>query len=157
MLCGVGFSEMQRVQHILCLTFRFWPTTAFEFFFYVIWSPFILLWPRFGALAINPLNAELNPICHLLALLGAYPILHISRIRFKVGGTIFYSDASAMFYCITNKYINSVQHVAPLSATWFGSHEPWWENYFYNNLKNNKYVWTGNFSLLSENSLHLTA
>ena len=30
---------------------------------------------------INPLNAELNPICHLLALLGAHPILHISRIR----------------------------------------------------------------------------
>jgi hypothetical protein len=28
---------------------------------------------------INPLNAELNPICHLLALLGAHHILHISR------------------------------------------------------------------------------
>jgi len=34
---------------------------------------FILIW-------INPLNAELNPICHLLALLGAQHILHISRI-----------------------------------------------------------------------------
>ena len=30
------------------------------------------------------LNAELNPICHLLALLGAHPILHISRIRVKL-------------------------------------------------------------------------
>jgi hypothetical protein len=30
---------------------------------------------------INPLNAELNPICLLLALLGAHHILHISRIR----------------------------------------------------------------------------
>jgi hypothetical protein len=30
---------------------------------------------------INPLNAELNPICHLLALLGAHHILHISRVR----------------------------------------------------------------------------
>ena len=30
---------------------------------------------------LNPLNAELNPICHLLALLGAHHILHISRIR----------------------------------------------------------------------------
>jgi hypothetical protein len=29
----------------------------------------------------NPLNAELNPICHLLALLGARHILHVSRIR----------------------------------------------------------------------------
>ena len=26
-----------------------------------------------------------NPICHLLALLGAHPILHISRIRVKLG------------------------------------------------------------------------
>jgi hypothetical protein len=31
----------------------------------------------------NPLNAELNPICHLLTLLGAHHILHISRIRVK--------------------------------------------------------------------------
>jgi len=33
--------------------------------------------------AINPLNAKLNPICHLLVLLRAHPILHISRIRVK--------------------------------------------------------------------------
>jgi hypothetical protein len=32
---------------------------------------------------INHLNAELNPICHLLALLGTHPILHVSRIRVK--------------------------------------------------------------------------
>jgi hypothetical protein len=31
-------------------------------------------------LNINPLNAELNPICHLLALL-AHHNLHVSRIR----------------------------------------------------------------------------
>jgi hypothetical protein len=29
------------------------------------------------------LNAELNPICHLLALLGAHHILHVSRVRVK--------------------------------------------------------------------------
>jgi len=32
---------------------------------------------------INPLNGELNPICHLLLLLGFHHILHISRIRVK--------------------------------------------------------------------------
>jgi hypothetical protein len=32
---------------------------------------------------INPLNAGLNPICHLLALLGAHHILHVSRMRVK--------------------------------------------------------------------------
>jgi len=34
---------------------------------------------------INPLNAELNPFCHLLALLGDHHILHVSRIRVNVG------------------------------------------------------------------------
>jgi hypothetical protein len=32
---------------------------------------------------INPLNAELNPICHLLALLGAHHILYVSKVRVK--------------------------------------------------------------------------
>jgi hypothetical protein len=31
----------------------------------------------------NPLNAELNPICHLLALVAAHHILHFSRVRVK--------------------------------------------------------------------------
>jgi hypothetical protein len=29
---------------------------------------------------INPLNTKLNPICHLLALLGAHRILHVSGV-----------------------------------------------------------------------------
>jgi len=35
-----------------------------------------IIWGSF-----NPLNAELNPICHLLALLGVHYFLHVSRIR----------------------------------------------------------------------------
>jgi len=31
----------------------------------------------------NPLHAELNPICHLLTLLGAHHIFHVSGIRVK--------------------------------------------------------------------------
>jgi len=31
----------------------------------------------------NSLNAKLNPICHLLAMLGAHPILHVSSLRVK--------------------------------------------------------------------------
>jgi hypothetical protein len=38
-------------------------------------------WLKYGD--INPLNAELNPICHLLALLGARHILHVSGVRVK--------------------------------------------------------------------------
>jgi len=32
---------------------------------------------------INPLNADLNPIYHLLALLGVHHIFHVSRVRVK--------------------------------------------------------------------------
>jgi len=38
------------------------------------------LWDK----TLNPLNDELNPICHLLALLGAHHILHVSRIRVNI-------------------------------------------------------------------------
>ena len=38
---------------------------------------------------VNPLNAELNPISHLLALLGAHHILHVSRVRVKAGAMAF--------------------------------------------------------------------
>ena len=34
--------------------------------------------------SINPLNTELNPICYLLAILGAHHFLHVSRIRIKL-------------------------------------------------------------------------
>jgi transposase len=33
---------------------------------------------------INPLNTELNPICHLLSLLGSHHIFHVSKIRVKL-------------------------------------------------------------------------
>jgi len=36
------------------------------------------------ATEFNPLNPELNPICYLLALLGAHHFLHVSRIRVKL-------------------------------------------------------------------------
>jgi hypothetical protein len=32
---------------------------------------------------INPLNAELNPNGHLLAMVGAHHFVHVSRIRVK--------------------------------------------------------------------------
>jgi len=34
-----------------------------------------------GRPSLNPLNTELNPICHLLALLGAHHIFHVSGLR----------------------------------------------------------------------------
>jgi len=41
------------------------------------------LYCKYNNYTVNPLNAELNPICYLLALLGAHHFLHVSRIRVK--------------------------------------------------------------------------
>jgi hypothetical protein len=43
----------------------------------------LVSWHMLLCLAINHLNAELNPTCHLLALLEAHHILHVSRLRVK--------------------------------------------------------------------------
>jgi hypothetical protein len=45
---------------------------------------------RYAYATINPLNAELNPICHLLALLEAHHILHVSRIKVNLLAPEFY-------------------------------------------------------------------
>jgi len=48
-------------------------------------EPFYFIFVTFSYILdgiwLHPLSAELNPICHLLALLGAHHILHVSRIR----------------------------------------------------------------------------
>jgi len=47
---------------------------------------FLINMERLSVVAVyifNSLNAELNPICYLLALLGAHHFLPVSRIRVK--------------------------------------------------------------------------
>jgi hypothetical protein len=44
---------------------------------------------------LNPLNAQLNPIYHLLALSGAHHILHVSRIG--VNEVEFFSPRNVCF------------------------------------------------------------
>jgi len=39
---------------------------------------------HYQSMLLNPLNAKLNPICHLLASLGAHHILHVSRVRVNI-------------------------------------------------------------------------
>ena len=50
-------------------------------------------WRKLHNEELNPLNAGLNAICHLLALLGAHHILHVSRIRVKVNYMLCYNFA----------------------------------------------------------------
>ena len=44
----------------------------------------------FNGKHFNPLNTKLNPICHLLALLGAHRIFHVSGLRVKGRNLMFY-------------------------------------------------------------------
>ena len=73
---------------------------------------------------LNPLNAELNPIRHLLALLGAHCILHVSGVRFKlqvIEADIQESSGSTKQYQIPFCHLYYIfflsQHL-PVSVTW---------------------------------------
>jgi hypothetical protein len=83
-----------------------------------------LIYSIFRALirCINSLNAELNPICHLLALLKARRILHVSRIMVK---TYWRQNKNANLKftcpCIASIYLKYNQQDATFS----------WSIYFY--------------------------
>ena len=66
---------------------------------------------------INPLNAKLNLICHLLALLGAHHILHVSRIRVKLLVVSWYT-----FYTCFSLHINTFKTVLIVQLTFINSH-----------------------------------
>ena len=56
---------------------------------------------------VNPSNAELNPICHLLALLGAHHIFHVSVLRVKI-------EISKSFINPLNAELNPICHLLAL-------------------------------------------
>jgi hypothetical protein len=63
----------------------------------------------------NPLNAELYPICYLLALLGVHHFLHVSRLRVNVRP------------CYPMKYLLKIWH---RSFTFNSNKSPTWCNNF---------------------------
>ena len=71
----------------------------------------------------NHLNAKLNPICHLLALLVAHHILHISRIRVKVKthGTYSHHYTSEFQWTVAQRFSGSPynNHVLPFMLSLF--------------------------------------
>jgi len=59
----------------------------------------------------NPLNTDLNPVCHFLAILGAQLILHVSRIR--VNPCPLESHASATLHAalFIGRYVGSFGNI----------------------------------------------
>jgi len=70
----------------------------------------------------NPLNAKLNLICHLLALLGAHNILHVSRIRVK-------AVACCFRYAITGYILKSPLAFEPVISVNLFFKDLWLCNY----------------------------
>jgi len=62
-------------------------------------------------ISINTLNAELNPICHLLALLGSHPILHVSRIRVNTTAEPQNTTDCRQQYKYIEVFMSNVQHI----------------------------------------------
>ena len=64
---------------------------------------------------VNPLNAELNPICCLLALLGAQHFLHVTRIRVKsLTLRLLMSYIYIYVYIYMHSFIHSFISIQPL-------------------------------------------
>jgi hypothetical protein len=83
-----------------------WYNKSISHYRTITWHEVILLNPRDPAdrqeiyrlfWNFNPLNAELSPICHLLALLGAHHILHVSRIRVKLHNPLYQGPSTDYF------------------------------------------------------------
>jgi hypothetical protein len=53
---------------------------------------------------LNPLNTQLNSICHLLALLGAHRTLYISRI------SVNYLQGTVLYYSKVVQFMRNISH-----------------------------------------------
>jgi hypothetical protein len=69
---------------------------------------------------IKPLKAKLNPICHLLALLGAHHIFHVCRIRVKESVDFQWGECDWSF--TSNDLRMELQCVTRISFPWLCKH-----------------------------------
>ena len=78
---------------------------------------------------IYPLNAKLNPIYHLLTLLGAHRILHVSRIRVNEGYCLLVcnivqmkpagsSETSVHIYQTTRRHISEDSYLTAIRTSY---------------------------------------
>ena len=76
----------------------------------------------------NPLNAELNPIRHLLALVGVRHIVHVSRIRVKYDTKKTYGEVEMYWLSFTSRPLclgikevtMSIEHGVGEPQKWYG-------------------------------------
>ena len=91
-----------------------------------IWPNYMIFWISYSETGrnlncqvrrtLNPLNAELNPIRHLLALVGARHIVHVSRIRVN-NRRIFSSIFQICIWAV--RFSRGFHIILTLSLQWF--------------------------------------
>ena len=67
---------------------------------------------------VNPLNAELNPIRHLLALAGARHIVHVSRLRINQNRGLQESREAQMCVSVLRNEVGRLLFRADLAQNW---------------------------------------
>ena len=95
------------------------------------------IWGRYNQHGnnINPLNAELNPICHFLALAGAHHFVHVSRLRVNT----YFSDTGYKYATLILQTQDRVQcqiiltlptpSLLPSSQEFFSTHFTFWNTF----------------------------
>jgi len=83
----------------------------------------VLLPPGGNPIAVNPLNAELNPICHLLALLGVHYFLRVSRIRVKSLSLTLLMSYIYIYIYISSLRVKYIVSYVGVPTTWINRQE----------------------------------
>jgi hypothetical protein len=94
--------------------------STFAVLFYTICCPEILNFGTNPSKRYNPLNAELNPICHLLALLGGTTIVVVSRLRVKDRQTDGWTDMPKLRFAFRCQRFATATKI----QTWHRRHNP---------------------------------
>ena len=79
--------------------------------------------PR-GSGYVHPLNAELNPICHLLALLGGATIVVVSRLGVKAPDILGRQPNAPAAFTPEEIPGTHIQRLSRPQGTWFCRKEP---------------------------------
>jgi len=82
--CRFHLLQTFRFQHLLACEIMKHHGSAAQYVLAMCHSDMSDTWHGATKRGFKPLNPELNPICYLLALLGARHFLHVSRIRVKL-------------------------------------------------------------------------
>ena len=85
-----------------------------------LWSQYVLSAYKFACYFINPLNAELNPVRHLLVLVGAHHVVHVSKVRLNFS---YHASDKGIFFFSTDTILLHLSYLWRYSVEWLAKEE----------------------------------